>query len=149
MRASLKRRVPSWRWLALMPVVCCISCSSDNGLNPVHGKVLYKGEPLKGVLVTFHPKEEDINFVRPVGLTGEDGAFSLTTGDNEGAPAGEYVLTFICSEDAPSPKSKAMSMNMSVESVDRLKGAYAERSSSTIEIEVKPGTNELEPFQLK
>src|SRR5207245_3238340 len=72
-----------------------------SGLHPVQGKVFYKDQPLGGVLVTFHPKgASDIRTVRPVGLTREDGTFTLTTGQQEGAPAGEYVATFICSETA-------------------------------------------------
>jgi hypothetical protein len=150
---SIRTRLPGcatfWRWLAVLPALFCVSCSGNNGLNPVQGTVLYKGEPRKGVLVSFHPEVEDINFVRPTGLTKEDGTFTLTTGDEPGAPAGKYILTFICSEEVERPKGKAMTMVMGPEYEDSFKGAYAEKSASKFHIEVKAGPNQLEPFKLE
>src|SRR5437773_1396704 len=99
MQTHFYRVLRNWRWLALFVACCGLSCTHDSGLHPVQGKVFYKDQPLGGVLVTFHPKgASDIHTVRPVGLTREDGTFTLTTGQQEGAPAGEYVVTFLCSE---------------------------------------------------
>ncbi|MFL5242942.1 MAG: hypothetical protein ACJ8FY_12605 [Gemmataceae bacterium] len=125
----------------------CLSCSSSEGLNQVHGKVLYKNQPLQGVVLTFHPNGADINTVLPVGLTKEDGTFTVTTGQSEGAPAGEYIITAIC----PQPTGKArkgMTMERS-DSEDRFKGAYAREATSTIKVEIKKDKNELEPINLQ
>src|SRR5262245_3096245 len=90
---------PGWRWLFLLPVLGCLSCSGADSLNPVQGKLLYKGQPMIGALVTFHPKgANDVTTVRPTGLVEPDGTFTLMTGTKEGAPAGDYVVTVIWSE---------------------------------------------------
>ena len=138
---------PWWRWLILLPALGCLSCSGKGGLNHVQGKVLYKNQPLEGAVVTFHPKGGDkFKADRPYGMTKEDGTFTLTTGKEEGAPAGEYVVTLICPERV-APK-KAFSTELP-ESQDRFKGAYADPATSTFKVEIKQGMNQLEPFQLK
>jgi hypothetical protein len=131
--------------------LCCLSCSRGGALHPVRGKVLYKNQPIAGVVVTFHPKLEDMHTLLPVGQTKEDGTFTLRTGPNEGAPAGEYVITFIHPQQAePQGKKKGMTMTMQrFTPEDRFKGVYAQRSSSKFWAEIRTGTNELEPFQLK
>jgi hypothetical protein len=148
MQMLLSLPPPGWRWLALLPVLCCLSCAAKDGLNPVQGKIFYKNEPMSGALVTFHPKGgDDITALRPTGLVKDDGTFQLATGPKEGAPAGEYVVTVIWSEIAPKAK-KGFSTEMP-ETQDRLKGAYATKATSTLKVEVKKGVNQLEPFQLK
>jgi hypothetical protein len=139
---------PGWRWLALLPALCCLSCSSGPKLNPVQGKVLYNDQPLAGATVTFHPKEGNpVKVDRPYALTKEDGSFTLTTGGKEGAPAGSYVVTIICSVEAK-PKGKLIS-TAPPETVDKLKGAYSDVKRSQIPVDIKDGPNQLEPFKLK
>jgi hypothetical protein len=137
--------------LFLLPAVCCISCSSGGvGLNPVQGKVMYKDQPLKGAVVTFHPKgDNSITTVRPVGLTKDDGTFTLMTGSKEGAPAGEYTVTLICSEEVGGAKEKKVISTAPPETRDRLGGAYANPASSKLQAQIQPGPNQLDPFQLK
>jgi hypothetical protein len=141
---------PRWQWLVLVPALCGLSCSGSGGkLNPVEGKVLYKDKPLKGAVLTFHPKGgNDVTTVRPVGMTQEDGTFKLTTGQKEGAPAGEYVVTLICSEEV-NPSSKKSFSTKAPETQDRFQGAYAKPETSTLKVEIKKGNNQLEPFRLK
>src|ERR1700730_1862536 len=85
-----------WRFMFLIPVVCCVSCSSGTSYNPVHGKVLYQNEPIEGVVVTFYSKGKSTLREPPVGVTGQDGTFELKPGKAEGAPEGEYTVTFYC-----------------------------------------------------
>src|SRR5260370_3779250 len=136
------------RFAFLLAALCCLSCSSGEGLNPVHGKVLYKNQPIEGVVVTSHPKSADINTVWPVGLTKEDGPFTVTTGQSEGAPAGEYTVTAICPQPTAMKGKKGMTMERS-DSEDRFKGAYAREATSTIKVEIKKDKNELEPINLQ
>jgi hypothetical protein len=138
------------RWLGLFAASCCLSCSGGSGLNPVQGTVLYKDQPLKGAVVTFHPKgADDITAIRPVGLTKEDGTFTVTTGQNEGAPAGEYIVTFICSEVVGIKGDKQAFSTAPPETQDMFQGAFADRQTSSFKVEIKKGPNQLEPFQLK
>lgn len=109
--------------------------------------MLYKDQPLKGVLVSFHPEVEDLKAHVPLGLTREDGTFIVTTGEEQGAPAGKYTLTFLCSEAVTPANEKAALMGP--QSEDRFKGAYLEKAKSTFKVEVKAGSNQLEPLRLK
>jgi hypothetical protein len=127
-----------------------LSCSSGSGLNPVQGKVLYKDQPLKGALVTFHPKgQNDVKTIRPVGFTNDDGTFTVVTGKDEGAPAGEYIVTFVCSEQVGSKEGKKVISSAPPETQDKLQGIYANRETSTFKVEIKNGPNQLQPFNLK
>jgi hypothetical protein len=112
--------------------------------------VLLKGAPVEGAVVTFHPKGADLTTVLPVGQTDAEGTFTLSTGQNPGAPAGEYVVTFICPQMVDSKGKKQAGMSgQRLTTVDAFNGAYAREESSTIKVEVKNGANELEPFNLK
>src|SRR5436190_5547873 len=87
-----------WRWLALAPVFCIISCSNGPGgdkLYPVTGKVLYMDQAAVGAVVSFHPKhaKNELTVQRPVGQVKDDGTFALTTGKDAGAPAGDYDVS--------------------------------------------------------
>ncbi|HJZ90642.1 MAG TPA: hypothetical protein VKE40_07185 [Gemmataceae bacterium] len=139
---------PGW-WLIVPLSLGGLSCSkSSESLNPVEGKVLFNKQPLSGALVTLHPKgKTDMTTIPSVGLTREDGTFTVTTGEKTGAPAGEYVVTIICSEEVKS-KPGVISTGP-VETQDRLQGAYADWATSKITVEIKKGANQLEPFDLK
>jgi hypothetical protein len=141
--------LPRWRWLAVLLTPCCLACSGGGGLNPVQGKVLYKNQPLKGAVVTFHPKgANEVTALRPIGLTQEDGSFTLTTGPKEGAPAGDYVVTLICPEEV-APKGKKVISTEGPDSRDRFQGAYANPATSALKVAIRKGANQLEPFHLK
>jgi hypothetical protein len=141
----------SSKWQMVLLALAGLSlsgCSSSAGLNPVEGRVLYQDRPLGGALVAFHPEAgADINTENPVGFTKEDGTFRLTTGQDDGARAGRYKVTIICSQ-MPTSAKKSFSTG-GVDSVDILKGAYAQVDASKIAVEIKPGPNQLEPFKLK
>lgn len=140
----------------MLIVIWAVGCAGGSGnLNPVKGKVLYKGQPLAGALVTLHPRgDNSLHVERPTGFTREDGTFVIVTGQKTGAAAGEYVVTIICSQPAASSdkgkKKGAMSFDMgNRDDVDRLGGAYANMAASKLTVTIKNGSNDLEPFNLK
>ena len=137
-------------WAALFLFVLCVSCAKGPVLYPVNGKVLYKGKEVNGAVVTFHPKGADpVTAIRPVGLTGEDGTFKLTTGQHVGAPAGEYVVTFIWPKEVTAKKKTTeLDFNMGSETYDVLAGAYADVGKSKIKVEIKQRETKLGPFKL-
>ena len=141
-----------WRLVFLIPIFCCVSCSSGTTYNPVHGKVLYKNEPIEGVVVTFHPKGKEKLPELPKGVTEEDGSFTVNTGKGEGAPEGEYVVTFYCAEKAEEKKGKKEKprgmVMQSFQFEDRFKGAYASETKSKFSVSIRPGKNQLDPFNL-
>jgi len=127
-----------------------ISCGGGGSkLYSVQGKVLQKGEPAKGAVVVFHPKGGDsLTTVRPTGVVDESGTFTLSTAKPaDGAAAGEYVVTIVWPEEPKSTKS--FSTEPPPEPPDRLKGRYADRAKSKFSAEVKPGKNQLQPFELE
>src|ERR1700730_4064559 len=83
--------------LLLVFVLGLVSCSDGKpALNPAHGKVLYKDSPAAGVFVTFQlVGADDANSQPSTGYTEEDGSFEIVTGQDPGAPAGEYIVTMI------------------------------------------------------
>jgi hypothetical protein len=150
----LSPRLPAlWRLLVLIPAVFSLSCSGGAKYNPVRGKVLYKSEPIEGVIVTFHPKGKEKLPELPIGVTEEDGSFTVNMGKGEGAPEGDYVVTFYCPEkveEKPGKKAQPKGMVMqNVQLADRFKGAYTSEAKSNFNVSIKPGKNELEPFNLK
>ena len=136
--------------MLMLSALCCFSCSSGPKLNPVEGKVIYKGQPLQGATVVFHLEGADPVRTPPAfGQTREDGTFSLTTGQTEGAAAGVYAVT-ITQPEMLAPKGKKGAISMAPpENRDALKGAFASSAKSKIKVEIKNGPNQLEPFDLK
>jgi hypothetical protein len=148
MLAGSSPRRLAWCFL-VAPALFCLSCSGQAKLNPVQGKVIYKDKPLAGAVVTFHLKGGDpIKDTPATGLTKEDGTFTVTTGQKEGARAGEYVVTIIAS--APVKERKEGEITMAPpETKDRLNGAYANKDRSKLTAQIKDGPNEVPPFVLK
>ena len=79
----------------------------------------------------------------------EDGTYVLATGPNLGAPAGDYVVTVTLFQEVNAKKGKGMSTDMNVPTEDKYKGAYADHKKSQITRQIKRGTNQLEPIDLK
>ena len=60
----------------------------------------------------------------------------------DGAPAGRYAVTIVY------PSSERKENGESV-GPDRLKGRYADPKTTPLSVEVKEGTNNLEPFDIQ
>ncbi len=128
-----------------------LSCSSKPkyDLVPVHGKVLYKDQPAGGVLLMFlPPNEADTTSARPLATTEPDGTYTLVTGDDDGAPVGDYVVILQwLKQPADSKNANNGSMVMGGEPVDALKGKYIDRKKG-FKVKVEKGKPELETFKL-
>ena len=123
------------------------SSSADSGdskaVHRVRGKVLVGGQPAKGAFVLFVPVNEpaDPSDPRPRAEVGADGSFAISTyGVEDGAPAGEYVVTVTWPggvlPDGPE------------EPPDKLLGKFDNPKKSNLRAVVKEGVNELTPFEL-
>lgn len=128
----------------IVPLI--VGCGGSPDLNPVKGVVMLNGQPLSGATVTLVSADAEAKDF-PTGTTKEDGTFSVATGGVEGAPAGNYKVTIVCMQ-AATTKGEGMAVG-AFQQEDRLKGAYANATTSTISVEVKPGENQLEPIQLR
>lgn len=80
----------------LLTLCICTGCSSGPArpvCYPISGKVLLNKQPIAEAQITFHPKSGEVTPL-PSGFTDETGQFTITTwATNDGAPAGEYVIT--------------------------------------------------------
>jgi hypothetical protein len=149
MRRSLVHSLsPVVRWIPLVGALLATSCGG--GKASVEGKVLQGGSPAKGAVVIFHPKgDNSITAQRPSGIVGEDGTFTLSMGKSgEGVAAGEYLVTITWPEEA-GPAKLTSGTELPPPTPDRLQGRYSDPSKSGFSAVVKPGKNQLPPFEIK
>jgi hypothetical protein len=145
----MQTRVFVW---GLLPglVALCAGCGGS-GLVPAAGKVTYKGNPIKGAIVIFHPKDATIHSKRPSAITDADGAFSLTTGAEEGAPPGEYEVTVVWRKEPDAgTKKKAISTDSTPPDLpDELQGKYADPATSKLKATVNSTATTVPTFALE
>jgi len=93
---SLRRRFAGWL-LALLAVVCAGCSKSGPRLYPVHGKILFEGQPARGATLVLHALGNSApNGIKPRAFVDRDGAFEVFTyAAGDGAPAGEYAVTVV------------------------------------------------------
>jgi hypothetical protein len=124
-------------------------------LHPTTGRVLFQGKPLEGVLVTFRPlaAEPGMTLSASMGQTDADGKFHLVTAVGEegrtldGAPTGDYAI-------ALAPAGKVDSADFLNKQFARtppnpIGNRFANAQTTGLKATIKPGPNELEPFDLK
>jgi hypothetical protein len=139
-RSSKGRNVR--HWIRLAGLVCLLGLASCSGRKPlfsVQGKVLDKNnKPAAGAKVIFNPDPADTQeTLKPVGECDANGEFKLTTyTKDDGAPAGDYVITIIWLP----PVSQLKSPFDPAKGHDQLEGRYAspERSKHRFKVEQQP-----------
>ncbi|HVL14005.1 MAG TPA: hypothetical protein VM529_15660 [Gemmata sp.] len=97
------------------------------------------GKPAVGAFVLFIPALESANSPdpRPRATVGDDGSFRLSTyGTEDGAPAGDYLVTVTWPLDGRDDE-------------DKLQGRYRDRAKSGLKATVKEGSNDIPAFKLK
>jgi hypothetical protein len=141
-------------------------CGEDEGLGrryPVHGRVMYRSQPLEIGRITFHPIAT-AGPARDATGTIQDGYYTLSTiGDDDGAPPGNYRVT-IAAYSAVPPKlqpsvpggaarpfdvmSKAAMMRAARQAKSLIPAKYISPRRSPLTREVKTATNRLD-FELE
>jgi len=131
---------------ALLMAVVLAGCSSEKhddrkAVFPVRGKLLVDNQPAPGAMIVLHPVNAAAQSERPFGKANSDGTFELTTYEGQdGAPAGEYVVTaewqFSADKDAPGPWPNA------------LPPQFADPKRSELKVTIAPGPNDLQPLSL-
>lgn len=107
----------------------------------VEGQVLIKGQPQKGVHVSFFP-DDSTQEGKPHGITDADGRFRLETYRQEGAPPGEYAVAVYW----PAPAKEG---DDGSSPPDRLGRKYADPKTSGLRASVKDNPTTLPLFDLK
>ena len=115
---------------------------------PIKGQVLLNGKPVKGLVATFHP-QGGVKFAEgltPRGVVDDQGNLSVTTFDPaDGAPAGEYVITFALYEPARPRLGSG-----GKERTDLLDGKFKDPATSTHKVAVTDGgANDLGKINLE
>jgi len=113
---------------------------------PVTGTVKVDGKPVTGAMVVLCPVEgpEELMRERPVGSTGPDGKFLLTTLEkDDGAPAGQYKVLVQWLSGAPQGD-----VDRGGGPVDRLRGKYFNLERTPLTATISEGPTDLPPFEL-
>jgi len=133
--------------VALSAAGCRKNDRSKNWLpvHPAFGTVTVDGKPAEGAKIVFHPvSNRGSETVYPFARAGADGTFRLTTYRTEdGAPAGEYVVTVVWPAPPNDPDDEPFS------GPDRLKGAYNDPKKPLLKSTIRAGDNHLPPLELK
>jgi len=75
------------------PIGCSSSAGNEGGLVPVAGRIMYRGEPVRGAVVTFVP-DGDRPVLEGFGRTDSEGRFQIETYTvGKGVPPGHYKVT--------------------------------------------------------
>jgi hypothetical protein len=145
MRSMLLR---SFRYVALLVATGLVGCGGPvkPAVAPVAGKVVTKGgKDCDGALVVFHASAPgQATAAKPVGTTGADGSFALTSFEtNDGAIPGDYGVTIVWPASTKSAQI-SLSSEGSGGGSDQLAGRYGDPRSPRIKISVpKEGLTDL------
>ena len=156
---SLSNR-PKTSWIAAVVALTFAGCGNSNGLVPVTGRVLYKGQPAVGARLHFHRQDAPATAQRdpiPSAVVDEDGSFEVTTGDlGRGVPVGRYAVLVSWPEgqdggDPGGGPKPGRRRGPAVDRLpkDRLNGRYLDIGRPMITADVTPGVRELDPIELK
>jgi len=147
------------RWWALGLAAAACGCGKGEpprvAVAPAEGKVVYKGKPAAGAVVTLLPAgNESADALKPRGTADKDGVFKLTTypgadGKPDGAPAGEYLVSIRWTarpkggaEDDDAPPGAGGSPGG-----DRLKEKYSNPKTSGLKVKID-SAGKLDPAVL-
>lgn len=137
-------------WLSLIAIVGCGGTSDDKWTKsrpatyPVTGMVIFKGNPLPNATVVFSSQGE--NPTAAVGRTDEQGAFSLTTfNDQDGAVAGEHqVLITATKIKGPPPGANLDEVDPTVTEISLIPQKFGEPGKSGLSATVtESGPNQF------
>lgn len=133
-----------WFLTASLGAAALCGCRSEPPPQPVRGSIFFRGKPAEGAVITFVSLEgEAVHAKRFAAIAGADGSFRVSSrGVHDGIPAGKYAVALFYL----SAEKKADGLNAGP---DLLKGRYANAKTSPLQVEVKPGDNDLPPFRLE
>ncbi|MFO0790243.1 MAG: hypothetical protein U0805_12390 [Pirellulales bacterium] len=132
----------------LLLAAAIAGCSGKPDRGKIAGIVKVDGQPASGVQLIFYPVGGTPEFqrVRPMGLSQSDGTFIVnTTGGGDGAPPGQYKVLLSWAAPARGPARDGAP----TPGGDRLQGRYNNPETTPFNVEIKSGSNDLPPFELK
>ncbi len=105
---------------------------------------MFKGAPVNNAELSFFPEDRSVpDSVRPKAKTSADGKFvAWTNVQGDGVPAGNYKVTIVHNE-------VSISKDTIVAKPNDLPAKYAALDTTDLQVQIKAGNNELQPFELK
>ena len=138
-------------FVAVFAILLIVGCggSDQKEVEPVSGSVVLDGQIPVDATVVFHPinRDEDDRTPVPRGTVKSDGTFEMRTyGANDGAPIGDYKVTFSWQGDLSQYK------DLSEDEIDALPELMPEKYTSSkttdVKVTIKEGKNKLDKFVL-
>ena len=130
------------RWNALLTasLLFLSGCGDGGNLVSVSGKVTNDGKVLTTGTVTFYPDKNKGNTSQdiPIGQIGEDGTYTLYTGQRYGAPPGAYKVTVVAEE----PRAQGKAEDEYAIPKYLVRQDYLDVEQTPLFLEVKPGAPE-------
>jgi hypothetical protein len=113
-------------------------------VHPTTGAIKFRGQPVSGAFVSLHPRGDTSTGVpSPRATVGPDGNFALSTYDGQdGAPAGDYVLTVQWFKPIRQGNDLVGGPNV-------LPRKYASANTSDLIVKIAAGENRLVPIQIR
>jgi len=144
--------VPLRVFYCILLVASCVvlGCGSA-GYHPVTGKATYKGEPMVGAQLFFHPVgDKSPQAIRPGAQVQADGSYELKSMGQRGAPAGEYRVTVFWSGPKKEGTKKPGLGGGAEEGggPNFIKPPYTDPDQSPLTATVRPGSNTI-PIEIK
>ena len=81
--------------------------------------------------------------VTAAGTTDSQGSFTLTSGMDKGLTPGKYAVTAVYPDPAVKPTQAQMMQGTFEPGPDLLKGKYANKATTSLEVEITSSTKEL------
>jgi hypothetical protein len=139
-------------WLALPASFFVLVACGCSGKSKITGTVTLDGKPLPGAQVTFVPRDKKVTGGGGT-QTGPDGKFELLPrpGSKEPLKPGRYVVLITQMVDkkgsVPSEEDYG-TLSAAGELTNKLPDKYNNQEFPQFEVEIKPGDNELKPFDV-
>jgi hypothetical protein len=139
-RGSLGR--PAAAVVAAAVLISAVSCSRGPALYPVSGSAVFEGRPATGAVLTFHRIGDTKKANLPHAVVRDDGTFLVTTLDpGDGAAPGKYAVTVIW-------RKKGKNQGDGDDDKFMIPNRYLTPDGSGLVVDVREGTNKLEPLVL-
>lgn len=136
---------------ALFLMACSLVGCGGGGYHPVTGKATFKGEPMVGAQLFFHPVgDKSPSAIRPGAQVKADGTYEVMSMGNRGAPPGEYRITVFWSGPKKEGAKKPGFGGGAEEGggPNFIKPPYSDPDNSPLTAKIQAGSNSI-PVEIK
>ncbi len=143
-RSAMQKEIPVLLLFLSLAATGCRESRNEKQVFPLKGTVLVDGAAVEGIQITLHDKAglDKAMPTFPQGVTDAQGNVVISTyAENDGAPQGEYAVTYVWKEF--NVLSRSYSGN------DKLNKKYSEPATTPFKVTIGPGQpNDLGTVEL-